>query len=65
MEWYERDIWVKEENVIPGEEWLDLKLSASGKGYLVRVNRECNQGGYTVGDPTVVNLTRVKSATMG
>lgn len=58
---YERPMWVLEANVRKGEEWLDLKTRPKG-GYYVRVNRECNKKGYTVGDAAQINLTRAVPA---
>lgn len=48
---FTRGTWVREERVLPGEEWLDIKESKRG-GLLVKVARECNADGYTVGTPT-------------
>jgi hypothetical protein len=62
---YERNIWVKEENVLPGEEWKDIKQARRGSGCLVLVNRVCNERGYVIGDQTAVNLVRATPATMG
>jgi hypothetical protein len=62
---YERDIWVKEKNVLPGEEWKDIKQSRRGSGCLVLVHRVCNESGYVIGDKTAVNLVRATPATMG
>ncbi len=57
VERYEREMWVREANVQDGEEWLDLKRAADGT-CLVRVNRACNEAGYTIGCETEVNHTR-------
>tara|TARA_Y100000389_G_scaffold174756_2_gene184956 strand:- start:304 stop:1473 length:1170 start_codon:yes stop_codon:yes gene_type:complete len=57
VERYDRDMWVREANVEAHEEWLDLKKAADGT-CLVRVNRACNEAGYTIGCETEVNHTR-------
>ena len=49
---FRRRTWVLTENTRPGEEWLDLKESKSGR-MLALVERACNADGYTVGDHTV------------
>ena len=57
VERYDRAMWVREANVLPHEEWLDIKAAADGT-CLVRVSRVCNEAGYTIGCKTEVNHTR-------
>lgn len=51
---YERRCWVKESNVLPHEEWVDIRQGA--KEELVLVWRSCNEGTYTIGDETVPDV---------